>query len=293
MSVHTLLGSLSFFRSVLVNRHAHILKSTLLKATLRNDETCDSVDGDVIILQKKKGWRFSVDSVLLADFARPLVKKRVLELGSGAGFISLTLAFHCSSLEKIVGIDLNEVVVNMAKRSICLNELSSDITFIHGDLRDHKSLCESQSFDTVVCNPPFRKRETGFSSPNPDKAMANHELTATLDDFFQAGFYALRNGGNLIGIHCADRLQDVLCTSAERGFCVKVLRFVHSFRDSEGKFILFSAKKGAKSGLRVLPPLVIYQEEHLYTSEAARILTREYRTFNKVEIISDDPSELR
>ena len=166
-----------------------------MKEPALEDETLDDVvHGRLKILQKARGYRFSVDALLLAHFVRLNPQDRVLELGTGSGIISLLLASR-SPMAAITGIEVQAELAAMARRSVALNGLGEKIVIREGDVRDIERLFPAHSFDVVVSNPPYRKAASGRINPVPEKALARHELMGTVKDFLQAAGYVLRLAG--------------------------------------------------------------------------------------------------
>ena len=160
--------------------------------TALKGETVDGIlGGQLRIIQKEKGYRFSLDALLLAHFVRLKEEEHVLDMGAGNGIISLILArrWECG---KIVGVEIQEELVDMAKRSVEMNNLEDKVSIRQGDIRKIESLFDSQSFDAVILNPPYRRRSSGRINPDYQKAVARHEIKGSLNDFLRAVGYVLK-----------------------------------------------------------------------------------------------------
>jgi tRNA1Val (adenine37-N6)-methyltransferase len=239
----------------------------------RDGETVDAIlDGRLRIIQKKKGYRFSLDALLLAHFAALREGDDLIDLGTGSGIIALILAqrFLCG---RVLGIDIQEELAAMAKRSVVLNGLEGCVEIRIGDVRRPETLCGPQSFSVAVFNPPYRRLRSGRMNPDPGKALARHEISGTAADFLAAAVHALRPEGRVFAIYPATRMVELLMRMRERRIEPKRLRLVHSSHDSSAAFVLLEGVKGGREGLKVLPPLFIHEEAGGYTPEMMQIFS--------------------
>lgn len=239
----------------------------------RPGETVDPIlDGKLKIIQKEKGYRFSVDALLLAHFVRLGKKDRLLELGAGSGVISLILArrWRC---EELVGVEIQEGLHEMALRNVALNGLADRVGMVHGDVRSIGRFIEAQSFDAVVFNPPYRKIRSGRVNPDDGKAVARHEIAAKLEDFLRAAAWALKGPGRVFAIYPATRMAELFVHMRAFRLEPKRILIVHSRDASEGEFVLVEGRKGGREALKVLAPLVIYER----TGEYSRAMKEVFR----------------
>jgi tRNA1Val (adenine37-N6)-methyltransferase len=239
----------------------------------RDGETVDAIlDGRLRIIQKKLGYRFSLDALLLAHFAALREGDDLIDLGTGSGIIAMILArrFCCG---RVLGIDIQEELAAMAKRSVILNGLEGCVEIRRGDIRRPETICGPQSFSTAVFNPPYRRLRSGRINPDSEKAVARHEIAGTAADFLSAAVHALRPKGRAFAIYPATRMVELLARMRERRIEPKRLRMVHSSHDSSAAFVLVEGVKGGREGLKVLPPLFIHEEAGGYTTEMAQIFT--------------------
>ncbi len=236
--------------------------------TLReSNETVDELlEGRLRILQKKRGYRFSIDAVLLAHFIRLKDRDPALELGAGSAVISLILAGR-SEGRKITGIEIQNDLAEMARRSVRMNGLEDRVEIVSGDVRDIRSLCEPQSCRVVFFNPPYRRRASGRINPRTEKALARHEIKGSLSDFLAAAKYVLKEKGAVFVVYPAKRLVELLHRMRLEGLEPKRLRMVHTKKSSESVLALVEGIKGGGEELKVLPALFIYDEAGAYTEE--------------------------
>lgn len=226
----------------------------------------DLLKGRLKIIQKKKGYRFSIDAVLVAHFARIKKKDRVADLGTGSGVIPLILSYRHPD-NPVTGIEIDPDAALMAKRSVEINNLSDNITILTGDIRKIRNIAAPESFSFVLANPPYGKAGSGRLSNGFSRASARHELRGSFKDFIKAGAYLLKYRGSLCIIYPSKRLADAIYEMRECGIEPKRLRTVHSRKDDAAKLVLIEGTKGGGTEMEIEPPLYIYKNGDLYSDE--------------------------
>jgi tRNA1Val (adenine37-N6)-methyltransferase len=242
-----------------------------LETNLADDEELDQLfDGRLKIIQKKEGYRFSIDAILLAHFASLIEAPSVIDLGTGSGIIPLVLA-RKTAAPSIVGVEVQEQLARMAQRTIALNGLTDRIAILHNDLRKVQDYLKPSSFDLVVCNPPYYPVTEGRINPEIQKAIARHEILATLQDVTAASHYLVKPEGVITIIFPAKRIIDFLHTLKQNGITPKRLRMIYSTYQSEGKLVITEAVKAGSPELVVEKPLYIYNQSGDYSEEMQTI----------------------
>jgi len=224
------------------------------KIELRPDESIDDfMDGGLKLIQSRTGYRFSIDAILLSEFVTIKRGDMVVDLGTGCGIIPLTLLLT-KPVGYAIGLEIQADLADQAARNIILNGFVHKMGVILGDIR-HPPLAPS-SADVVICNPPYRPTNSGRINPEPQRAIARHEMLASLNDILDATSRILRAKARLAMIYPAVRLVDVLVRM--RGFNLepKRVRIVYPGMQSEGKLALIEASLGGRGGLKILPPLL-------------------------------------
>jgi tRNA1Val (adenine37-N6)-methyltransferase len=230
-------------------------------------ETLDSIcQGRLKIIQPRQGYRFSIDSILLAGLTLVRPQDRVVDLGTGCGVVPLLLASQ-QSVKHITGIELQASLVSVAKRNVRINGFDHLISIVQGDLRRLEGTEVGGPMDLVLSNPPYGKLLSGRLNPNSGKAIARHELLATLGDVVRAAAQLLREKGRLALIYPARRLSKLIVELTSRGFAPKRLTLIHSTMDSEARLVHLESVKGGGEEVRVNKPFAIYGSDGNYTDE--------------------------
>jgi tRNA1Val (adenine37-N6)-methyltransferase len=241
--------------------------NTMPSAALANDETLDALfGGELRLYQRKRGYRFSLDAILLADFATIRPGNKVIDLGTGNGVVPLILAYRYPSIS-VTGLEIQRQMAERAARSIQLNGYEDRIVIEHMDIASAAKRFKAETFDSVVCNPPYRQASSGRLSPSSERQIARHELKANLADFVKAAAFLLKNKGCFAGIQLADRAVDLVSAMRSAGLEPKRLRAVHPFSDAKASMVLVEGVKGGRNGVDILPPLVIYDSAKIYSAE--------------------------
>ena len=234
--------------------------------------TTDSLfDARLKILQKKKGYRFSMDTAILAPHVHLKPSDVAADLGTGCGVIPLILALEAPSAT-IYGIEIQKDLAELASRNVQLNGMEAIITIIHTDMKDLKSRLEPGKFDVVFSNPPYRQVLTGRVNPQAERAVARHEIKATLSDVASVAESLLKRSGRLVVIYPAARAVDLMVRMRAFKIEPKRLRLVHPRQGSEAILVVAEGVKHGKPGLNISPPLTIFTSDGSYTEEARKMM---------------------
>ncbi len=231
--------------------------------------TDSALDGTLRVRQHRHGYRFSIDALLLADFARPDPGGTLLDLGTGCGIVALILARRHPHL-RIFGVEVQPELALLAAENAAANGLEGRISILQLDLRDLTPGTLPAPIDAIVTNPPFRRQRSGRVNSDLQRAIARHEIKLTLEDLVRVSASILQAGGRFAAVYPADRLTALLVALQRFRLEPKMLRMVHSHRGEDAKRVLVEGVKGAGPGLQVRPPLEIYGSGG-YTPEAAAL----------------------
>jgi tRNA1Val (adenine37-N6)-methyltransferase len=233
-------------------------------------ETLDTFyHGRIRVLQTKKGYRFSVDAPLLADFIRTRAEDEALELGTGNGIISLLLSVK--PFKRITAVEIQAGLAGLARRNVELNGLRERIEIVEADFRAYEP---GRRFDLVFSNPPYIRKATGFLSRSAEKSAAKHELHGDIRDALKKTGDWLAPGGRACFVYPEKRRADFLAAARECGLSVRRLRFVHA-REGEPPN-LFLVELGStlenKAGRpELMPRLILFGPDGRYTAQAEAV----------------------
>lgn len=242
-----------------------------MKVILKQNERIDDLHRKGYrIIQNPEKFCFGIDAVLLSGFVNVKSGAKVLDLGTGTGIIPIlveakTKASHLTALE------LQEESVDMAKRSVKLNDLEDKISIVQGDIKEASHLFDGASFDVITTNPPYMTENHGLVNPDMPKAIARHEIYCTLEDVVRESSKLLKVSGKFFMVHRPYRLVEIITTLEKYKLEPKRIRFVHPYKDKEPNMVLIEAVKGGKSHVTIEPPLIVYEDVNVYTKEIYEI----------------------
>ena len=239
---------------------------------LKNNERIDDLEfKGYKIIQNSEGFCFGIDSVLLSDFAKSIRNNsKVLDLGTGTGILCILLAGK-TKLKEIYGIEIQQEVANMAKRSVELNSLQDKVNILNENILNLENHFENGSFDAIVTNPPYKKLNTGLQNENEKKVISRHEITANLEDFIKVSRNMLKDTGEFYMVHRPERLVDIVYLMRKHKIEPKQIRFVAPKIGKEPNLVLIKGVKNAKEFLKFDNILYVYNEDGSYTDEILKI----------------------
>ncbi|WP_223069045.1 tRNA1(Val) (adenine(37)-N6)-methyltransferase [Paenibacillus caui] len=230
-----------------------------------NERIDDLMNEGLQLIQSDEVFSFSMDAVLLSRFAAVPKKGRILDMCTGNGVIPILLSARTKA--RIEGIEIQERLADMARRSVRLNGLEDRIEIRTGDLRDLSNAVGPNIYDAITVNPPYMPLQTGDQKLNRHQAMARHEIHGSLEEIIAAGMRLLRPGGKIFMVHKPQRLGEIITLLRQYRLEPKVLRFVHPRIDLEANMVLIEALRDGKPDIRLKPPLIVYGEDGKYTGE--------------------------
>lgn len=244
-----------------------------MEVNLQPSERIDQLYADDIkIIQSHEVFSYSLDAVLLANFASLPKRGTIVDLCAGNGAVGLFMSKKTPAT--ITGIEIQERLADMGRRSIQLNDLTSQISLETLDLADVTTLIKKDSVDLVTCNPPyFKDLPTNVANPNPHLAIARHEIKTTLDGVIKEAAALLKFNGKLAMVHRPDRFLDIIETMKKYNIIPKRVQFVYPKNGKEANTVLVEGiRQGKPDGLKILPPLVVYDDNGDYLSEVGGML---------------------
>ncbi|OEH84325.1 hypothetical protein BHU72_11000 [Desulfuribacillus stibiiarsenatis] len=226
----------------------------------------DLLDG-MKIIQSKDVFSFSTDAVLVASFTRlDASAKKVIDLGTGTGIIPLLLSKRYPRLQ-MIGLEIQERLADMSRRSVEFNNLSDRIDIQLGDLKQAPATFGYGVFDAVVSNPPYMEAGIGEQNPNPHKAIARHEIHCNLADICATASKLVKSGGKFFIVYRSLRLAELMTELRRNSLEPKRMRLVAPRIDKEPNIVLLEAVKDRQPGLRIEPTLAVYNDNGTFTDE--------------------------
>lgn len=223
------------------------------------------------IIQNRDGFCFGIDAVLLSDFAKNIKKdSMVLDLGTGTGIISILLCGK-TKLKKVVGVEVQKEVYDMACRSVKLNNLENKFEVINENILNLENIFECNKFDVIVTNPPYKKKNTGIINEEEKKIISRHEVLADLEDFIRISSRLLKNKGEFYMVHRPERIVDIFSLMRKYKIEPKEIRLVFSNEKNPPKMVLIKGVKNGGEYLKFRENLYVYKKDGSYTDEILEI----------------------
>ena len=222
------------------------------------------------ILQKERGFRFGMDAVLLADFARVEARDRAADFGTGTGIIPLLLTGRGFAAH-IDAIEIQPEMAEMASRSVRLNGLDGRITVHTSPVEEADRIISPGSLDVITCNPPYGVPGATLLNPSEGLSIARHQTKDGLKAWFSMAYRLLRGKGRFTMIYPAPRMLEAMQALAKARLEPKRFRLIYPAADKAANLVLIEAMKDAKPMLHPEPPLVVYEKDGSMTPELKRI----------------------
>lgn len=227
---------------------------------LKTDEKLEDLgEYGLKIIQAKNVYRFTQDAILLVKFVQLKNNERIIDLGSGSGIIPILLSYRKKGLS-VYGIEIQEELANMSKRSVKLNKLEEIIHIIHEDIKNIRNIFESNQFDVVISNPPYISLGKGVIGTVNSRSIARHELKCNMEDIVSQSNYLLKNKGRIYLIYKSSRLVDLMIILRKYNIEPKVVRFIHFEKKRNAELFLIEGIKGGKKELKVKKPIFIQDQ---------------------------------
>lgn len=219
-----------------------------------------------VIVQKHHAY--NLDTILLANFASSRIQKsnKIVDLGTGNGILMLYLSLHTNA--KLTGYDITEAHIKIANQNIDMNHLEHQITAIHKDI----TTLDRLDCDTIITNPPyFKYQPTTNISKHPTRSIARFEISLTINQVLALSSKSLKTKQSLFMIHRSERLDEIIMLAKSYNLTVKELQCIHPYLTEPSEVVLLHFVKDAKSDLNILPPLILYDSKHQFSSQLKKI----------------------
>ena len=261
---------------MLLRAHPCFQKEKLMEENwLKEDETLEDLQlKELKVIQKKDGFRFGMDSVLLAHFARISEKDHVADFGTGSGVLPLLLigrnkgqTFEC--------FEIQGEIAEMAERTMRMNGLKDRVHILHEDASKAYEHLEGCSMDAVICNPPYGIPGTTLSSPYNSRAIARNQENNTMEGFLRSAFRILKGRGRMITVYPAARMLHLMDMMQKAHLEPKRFQLIYPNTEKPANLVLIEAVKDAKPMLHPMEPLILYNLDHTLTSRLKSVYNME------------------
>lgn len=234
----------------------------------------DKLWGGFALIQDDSFFKLGQDSMLLSAFAAPPVHGKVMDLGCGNGALGVLLCARNAGIT-VTGLEIQPEVAALAQENVELNQLQQRMTVMQGDLKQHKSLFQTGSFDYIVCNPPYFSQNSGFSAKGRNRLAARQESECNATDAVQAAAYLVKFGGRVAFVYRPERVVELITDMRKYQLEPKRIRFVHQHAQAVPSAVLIEARRGSAPGVQVMPPLLVCHGDGTQTAEYRAIYHKE------------------
>ena len=208
------------------------------------------------IYQADEAFKFSLDSILLAEFVKLKENDIVVDFCTGNAVIPLILSTKYQN--KIWGIELQDIIFSLAVKSVSYNKKDKQIKLINDNIANCLNYFKPESVDVLTCNPPyFKVNEKSYLNEEKIKAIARHELEIDLLTLIKNAKSILKNNGYFYLVHRSERLEEIISLLNQNNFKIKELVMIYSKHNNPSNLCLIKALKNGKSGLKILNPIYV------------------------------------
>ncbi len=227
--------------------------------------------------QPEKGYRFNIDSLLLIRFARFAPTDKVCDLGAGVGILSI-LASQWGKAGKITAVEVQKELAQFVRSNIEKFRLENQIELIESNWKKLNKIYSAASFDVVISNPPYRKKESGKTSSNSVKLIAKHEILGSMSDLIKTANHLLKRKGRLYLIYPPLRLEELILQLKKNDLKIQRMALVHPFIDRKASHVMIEAVRSVQGEIIVEPPVVVFKDPDNYQPEIEKWVGKKVRS---------------
>lgn len=211
-------------------------------------EQNDLFDYGLKIYQNSDYFKFSIDSILLAEFVRFKRNVSILDIATGNAPIPLILSTKGDSIN-IDAVEIQKEIYNLAQKSVAYNNLQSRIKVYLSDIRTFNI---EKKYDIVTCNPPyFKVTDSSLKNKNTVKQIARHEIYLTLEEVITKSKFFLKENGTFYMVQRTERFIDTIELLRENKLGIRTIEFIYTKNSSPAEFFLIEATKNKKDDVKV------------------------------------------
>ena len=200
------------------------------------------------IWQLDDGFKFSLDSLLLAEYVKLSNNKKILDMCTGNAPIPLVISLKTNS--EIVGFEIQEDIANLAKMSVQENKLESQIRIINDDINNIGEYYQEEYFDIITCNPPYFKKNSSLINMSDYKSIARHEVKIDLENIFKLSYKYLKSNGTLYMVHRPERLDEIIILANKYKINVKEIALIVTNKTMIPSLVLVKCVKLSNLGIK-------------------------------------------
>ena len=247
---------------------------TMSQIEINSGERIDDLQYEGLkLIQNPNLYCFSSDAVILANLVRATHQDTIVDFGTGSGIIAI-LSYAKTKAKGAIGIEIQPIMAELAKRNVQLNNLEGKIDIINADIKDAPKLLGKESVKVVVCNPPYFKATAGEKSNKDEIAISRAESSATLEDIVKSASDILKYSGKFYMIHKSERLSEVLVTLSKYKLEPKKITLIYPKASKNVDTFIVEAQKCGAVGVKI-DSVIVYEENGQMTPWAKKLYNQE------------------
>ncbi len=227
------------------------------------------LNGRVKLFQPEKGFRTSIDSVMLAAACPARKNDSILDMGCGVGSVGLCVFSRVRDIS-LTGIDVQDLSIKLAVKNAQINGFKAK--FILSDIREYV-VDNDDRYNHIVCNPPYMEIGKHLVSPNAHKAISNGHIDddIEIEDWVRAALRLLKSGGCFTMIHRADMVDRIIKAMGKSFGAIEIIPLWPKM-GFDAKRVIIRAIKDRKTPMKLHYGIVLHESCGKYTSKADEIL---------------------
>ena len=207
------------------------------------------------IYQDDELYRFTSDAVVLTKFASNRKGDVVADFCSGSGIVGLHYYALNPSVKSVDLIEIQKELAELSKKSVTLNGLDDKFTVINTPIQELSSEYNGK-YSLILCNPPYKKANSGEVNLSQKIAMCRHEVTVTQKEICLAAYKKLKHGGRFCICQRTERLVELISDLQSVGLNPTRIQMVTGKTGGTPYLVMIEAFKGVSPQVKVLADFV-------------------------------------